>query len=699
MKYSNRLLAPLAALCAFVSLASSVRAEEGMWLFNRVPKQAIKEKYGFDVTDEWLEHVQKSAVRMGTGGSGSLVSPRGLVMTNHHVGRDMLEKLSTAERNLIENGFHAKTAAEELRCPDLEVDILWSIEDVTDRVMGAAKAAPDAAAAGRARRETMSAIEKESKEATGLKSQVVTLYQGGRYHLYRYRSFQDVRLVMAPDAQIAFFGGDPDNFEFPRYDLDMCFFRIYENDKPLANEHYLKWSRNGVRDGELTFVAGHPGTTQRLFTVAHLEFLRDVAYPVQMGGLWRSEVQLLNFGGRSEENRRISEGDLFSVQNSRKARTGIYQGLMDERLMAEKRAREAELRAAVEANPEYKAQWGDAWDQVAKAQAAYESFFLRYSAPGLGRGGLGQLFGKARDLVRLADEKPKENAKRLREYSDSNLPSLEQQLFSPAPIYPALEIDTVASALGRMVELLGGEDPLVKQALAGLPPKLRAEQLVLGCKLGDLNERRRYYEGGKAAIDASSDPMILLAKALDAENRSLRKRFEDEVDAQEKAGYNKIAAAQFAVQGENVYPDATFTLRLTYGTVKGYQENGQMVAPFTNFAGLYERSKERNNEGPFRLPGLWEQKRSVLNINTPYNFVTTHDIIGGNSGSPVINRAGEVVGLIFDGNIQSLIFNIAYEDDQARSISVDSRAMIEAMRKVYDCNSLADEIEGVQPAR
>jgi len=699
MKHSNRLLAPLAALCAFVSLASSVRAEEGMWLFNRVPKQAIKEKYGFDVTDEWLEHVQKSAVRMGTGGSGSLVSPRGLVMTNHHVGRDMLEKLSTAERNLIENGFHAKTAAEELRCPDLEVDILWSIEDVTDRVMGAARAAPDAAAAGRARRETMSAIEKESKEATGLKSQVVTLYQGGRYHLYRYRSFQDVRLVMAPEAQIAFFGGDPDNFEFPRYDLDMCFFRIYENDKPLANEHYLKWSRNGVRDGELTFVAGHPGTTQRLFTVAHLEFLRDVAYPVQMGGLWRREVQLLNFGGRSEENRRISEGDLFSVQNSRKARTGIYQGLMDERLMAEKRAREAELRAAVEANPEYKAQWGDAWDQVAKAQAAYESFFLRYSAPGLGRGGLGQLFGKARDLVRLADEKPKENAKRLREYSDSNLTSLEQQLFSPAPIYPALEIDTVASALGRMVELLGGEDPLVKQALAGLPPKLRAEQLVLGCKLGDLNERRRYYEGGKAAIDASSDPMILLAKALDAENRSLRKRFEDEVDAQEKAGYNKIAAAQFAVQGEKVYPDATFTLRLTYGTVKGYQENGQMVAPFTNFAGLYERSKERNNEGPFRLPAIWEQKRSVLNSNTPYNFVTTHDIIGGNSGSPVINRAGEVVGLIFDGNIQSLIFNIAYEDDQARSVSVDSRAMIEAMRKVYDCHSLADEIEGVQPAR
>jgi hypothetical protein len=699
MKQFRLLLASLTGLSLLGFAVGSARAEEGMWLFNRFPKQALKEKYGFDATDTWLEHVQKSAVRIGTGGSGSLVSPKGLVMTNHHVGRDMLEKLSTAERNLIENGFYARTQFEELRCPDLEVDILWSIEDVTDRVMGAAKAAPDAAAAGRAKRETMSAIEKESKEATGLKSQVVTLYQGGRYHLYRYHSYQDVRLVMAPEAQIAFFGGDPDNFEFPRFDLDMCFFRIYEDDKPLENQHFLEWSRNGVRDGELTFVAGHPGTTQRLFTLAHLEFLRDVAYPVQMASMWRREVQLLNFAGRSEENRRISEGDLFSVQNSRKARTGIYQGLMDERLMAEKRAKETELRAAVDANPEFKAQWGDGWDQVAKAQAAFESFFIRYSAPGLGRSGLGQLFGKARDLVRLAEEKPKENAKRLREYSESNMPSLEQQLFSPAPIYPALEIDSVASALGRMVELLGGEDPLVKQALAGLPPKLRAEQLVLGCKLGDIAERRRYYEGGKAAIDASTDPMILLAKALDAENRSLRKRWEDEVDAQEKAGYNKIAAAQFAIYGEKVYPDATFTLRLTYGTVKGYQENGQTVAPFTTFAGLYERSKDRNNEGPFRLPKRWEEQSSALNPNTPYNFVTTHDIIGGNSGSPVVNRDGQVVGLIFDGNIQSLIFNIAYEEEQSRSVCVDSRAIIEAMRKIYDCAPLADEIESSKRTR
>lgn len=699
MTTAPRTLRFLFGLSALALLSMGARADEGMWPFNRVPKQQLKERYNFEASDAWLEHLQKSAVRLGTGGSGSLVSKNGLVMTNHHVGRDMLEKLSSAERNLIEHGFYAKTTAEELACPDLEVDILWSIEDVTARVMGAAKPDMDAAAAGRAKREMSSMIEKESKEATGLKSQVVTLYQGGRYHLYRYKTYQDVRLVMAPEAQIAFFGGDPDNFEFPRYDLDMCFFRIYDNGKPLQNEHYLEWSKNGTRDGDLVFVAGHPGRTERLFTVAHLEFLRDVAYPVQMTGMWRREVQLNTFAGRSEENRRISEGDMFGVQNSRKARTGIYQGLMDERLMAEKRAKETELRRAVDANPEYKAKWGDAWDQVAKAQAAYELFFTRYSAPGLGRGGFGQLFGKARDLLRLAEEKPKESAKRLREYSDANLPSLEQQLFSTAPIYNALEIDNVASALQRMVELLGGEDPLVQKALAGLPPKLRAEQLVLGSKLGDLAERRRYYEGGKAAVDASADPMILLAREFDAENRALRKRWEDEVDSQEKAAYNKIAAAQFAIYGEQLYPDATFTLRLAFGTVKGYSENGQTVAPYTTFSGLYEHSADRKNEGPWRLPERWVEKRSAINPNTPFNFVSTCDIIGGNSGSPVVDREGRVVGLIFDGNIQSLILNIAYEDEQARAVSVDSRAILESLRKVYECQALADEIEAASKTR
>jgi hypothetical protein len=680
-------------------LASSGRADEGMWLFNRPPARELKAKYGFEADAKWLEHLQKSCVRISSGGagggSGSIVSAKGLVMTNHHVGSDMLEKMSTPDNNLIEKGFYAKTAAEEIPCPDIEMNVLWSIEDVTDRVKGAAKPEMSSSAANTARRQAMSAIEKESSEQTKLKSEVVTLYQGGRYHLYRYKRYTDVRLVMAPEKGIAFFGGDPDNFEYPRFDLDMCFFRIYEDGQPLKSEHYLKWSKQGTSDGELVFVAGHPGRTERLFTVDHLKFLRDVAYPMSLRNLWRSEVMLATFSGRSEENRRIAEGDYFGVQNSRKARTGVVAGLQDPVLMREKIDAEKKLRAAVDANPEYKKQWGDAWDQIAHAEQVYSTFYDRYTA--LGRGGLGlggKLFGTARDLVRLAAEKPKPNGDRLREYRDSNMPTLELGLFSPAPIYPELEVLQLQSGLQLMVELLGGEDPTVVAALAGKSPKQRAEELVAGTKLADIALRKKLAEGGQKAIDASDDPMIALVKALDGESRSLRKRFEDEVESIEREGYAKIAAAKFAIEGEDQYPDATFTLRLSYGTVKGYDDGGKHVDPYTNFAGLYKRSEERKNQYPFELPKRWAAQRDMLNPNTPFDFVSTCDIIGGNSGSPVVNRAGEVVGLIFDGNIQSLVLDIAYDDAQARAVSVDSRAMVEALRKVYDAGALADEITG-----
>ncbi len=675
-------------------LAAASPADEGMWLLNRVPRKVLQEKYGFTATDEWLEHVQKSAVRFMTGGSGSLVSANGLVMTNHHVGADMLEKLSTSEKDYIKDGFYAKTREEEVACPDLEVNVLWSIDDVTARVTGAAAADMSSAEANEARRKAMSAIEKESKDSTGMKSEVVTLYQGGAYHLYRYKAYQDVRLVMAPEKGIAFFGGDPDNFEYPRYDLDMCFFRIYENQKPLKVEHYLRWSPQGCAENELVFVAGHPGRTERLFTIAHLEFLRDVAYPVLMRNLWRREVQLGTLSGRSEEHRRVAEGDYFSVQNSRKARTGILQGLHDARLMDRKREAEKKLRAAVEANPEWKKKWGDAWDQIAQAEKTYAGFYKRYATPGAGRGSLGSLYGKALDLVRLADEKPKANELRLREYNDARLASLEQQLFSPAPVYDLLEIDRLASGLALMAEMAGGHDPLVQKALNGLSPQARAEELVRGTKLADVVERKKLYEGGKGAVDASKDPLIQLAKLFDAENRALRKRFEDEVEAKEREGYAKIAAAQFAVHGENTYPDATFTLRLAFGTVKSYVENGKTIPPFTTFEGLYQRSAERENEYPWELPPRWEERKANLKLDTPFDFVSTCDIIGGNSGSPVINKLGEVVGLIFDGNIQSLVLDFIYDDEQARAVSVDSRAIIEALEKVYDCRPLVQEITG-----
>jgi len=684
---------------AIALTAPSVLADEGMWLFNKPPAKQLKEKYGFEADAKWIEHLQKSCVRISTGGSGSLVSSSGLVMTNHHVGADKLQELSTAENNLIEKGFFAKSLAEEVKCPAIEMDILWSIEDVTGRVQGAATPEMSSADANTARRKMMATVEKESEDATKLKSEVVTLYQGARYHLYRYKRYTDVRLVMAPEKGIAFFGGDPDNFEYPRFDLDMCFFRIYDGDKPLAPEHYLRWSKQGVAANDLVFVAGHPGSTKRLNTVAHLEFMRDVEYPLSMRNLWRREVQLETFSGRSEEFRRIAEEDLFSLQNTRKARTGIFAGLLDPRIMGKKSTDEEALRAAVDKNSEWKQKWGDGWDQIATAEQGYAAFFTRYSAPGIGRGRMGSLYTIARTLVRLAEEKPKPSADRLREYRDSNLKSVELQLYSAAPIYDDLEIDNLSSAFQLMAELLGSKDPTVVKVLAGLSPRARAEQLVRGTKLKSVEERQRIAEGGITAINASAaangggDPMIQLALELDAENRAIRKKYEDTVESAERDGYNKIAAATFAVHGEDQYPDATFTLRLSYGSVKPYEENGKSVPPFTNFAGLYERSREKKNQYPFEIPARFAAAKDKLNPNTPFNFISTCDIIGGNSGSPVVDKNGEVVGLIFDGNIQSLVLDIAYTQEQARAVSVDSRAILESLRKVYDCGALADEIE------
>ena len=534
----------------------------------------------------------------------------------------------------------------------------------------------------------MTRIEQEAKDTTGLDCEVVTLYHGGRYHLYKYKRFTDVRLVMAPEQAAAFFGGDNDNFEFPRFNLDCCFLRVYENDKPLKAEHYLKVCTEGSREGDLLFVTGHPGRTQRLLTADHLKFLRDVEMPDSLRRLWRREVQMNIFCNRGAENARIGHDALLGIENGRKARMGIYAGLLDPTLMKGREEADAKLKTAAANRPAEAG--GDPWERLAAAQKTYGTFFQRSRALGGGPGST--LFGIARTIVRLADELPKPSQERLREYRDSELESVYLGLYSPSPIYEALEIDNLTSGLSYMAEALGADDPSVVKAFGGLSPRARAEQLVKGCTLQDIETRKQMVKDGKKAVEASTDPMIQLAIAMDAESRAMRKRSEDEVEGVERDAYAKIAAVQFALYGESLYPDATGTLRLAFGQVKGYNEGDRKIPAYTTMAGMFERYQERGPQPPFDMPKSWLDKKDKIRLETPFNFVFTADIIGGNSGSPVVNTRGEVAGLIFDGNIQSLIWDIAYDDREGRALAVDVRAIIEALRNIYDAGFLAEEM-------
>lgn len=680
-----------------VTLPTRTHADEGMWLFTNPPRKILEERYSFDPTDKWLEHVQKASVRFNNGGSGSFVSADGLVMTNHHVGADCLQKLSDEQRNYYRDGFHAKSRAEEKRCLDLELNVLMSVEDVTQRVNAAVKPEMNAEQAFAARRKVMAEIEKESLDKTGLRSDVVTLYQGGQYHLYRYKRYTDVRLVFAPEQQAAFYGGDPDNFEYPRYDLDVCFFRVYENDKPAKIEHFLTWSKNGAADGELVFVSGHPGRTDRMDTMAELAYLRDTGFPYLLERLYRMEVMLTAYSARSEENAREAKELLFSVQNSRKARDGGLAGLLDPALLARKEAEEKALRSAVASRADLK-DAASAWDRIAVAQKTRAEILRRFTVLEGARGGpagfAGTYFEIARTLVRAAEERPKPNGERLREFRESNRPSLELELFSEEPIYDNFERVRLASSLTFLAEQLGYTHELVQKALAGKSPEERVSELVRGTHLRDIGLRKKLYEGGLKDIDASTDSMIALAKLIDPAARAVRKIMEAEVEEVSRQAYAQIARAKYAIEGPSTYPDATFTLRLAFGVVKGYEENGQQIPFETTFAGLYLRAKQHDNRPPFHLPPRWVERKDKLNLNTPFNFVCTADIIGGNSGSPVINRNAEVVGLIFDGNIQSLVLDFIYTEKQARAVAVHSRGIVEALRKVYDAEALADELTG-----
>jgi Peptidase S46 len=681
----------LCALCV-----PFVRADEGMWLFNNPPLKTLRDKYHFQPSAAWLEHLQKSSVRFNSGGSGSFVSPNGLVMTNHHVGADCLQKISTRENNYVATGFEARSFAEEPKCVDLELNVLMSVEDVTTRVNSAVKPGADSATGERDRRAVINDIEKESFDKTGLRSNVIPFYNGGQYQLYRYKRYTDVRLVFAPQKAIAFFGGDPDNFEYPRYDLDICFFRVYENDQPIHVENYLKWSAAGAADGDLVFVSGNPGRTERQDTVAQLEYQRDYAVPGTLNLLRRREVLLKTYSDRSAENARRAEDELFSIQNSRKLYLGMLAGLQDPALMDQKRATEKTLRDAVRRDPEVERADGDAWDQVAATLKTLVRIRDEYNLLGLGRPQAfnSDLFVIGRTLVRLAEESQKPNSERLHEYSEAGLDSLKLQLFSEAPIYDDLETVKLADSLGMMVEVMGADNVLVKKVLAGKSPRDRAAELVHGTQLKDVAVRKQLAEGGVKAINDSSDPMIELAKLVDPPSRGVRQTYEQQVGEPQRQAYGKIANARFALYGSSVYPDATFTLRLAFGQIKGYMEDGQKIPWATTLGGAFEHAAAHDNKPPFQLPAIWNQKKGQLNLSTPLDFVSTADIIGGNSGSPVVNRDGELVGIIFDGNIQSLVLDYIYTDQQARAVAVHSAGILEALRKVYRADRLVAELIG-----
>lgn len=694
MKLRKTFAALLLALVTLTTLNLPALADEGMWTFNNVPRAEIKRKYGFEITDEWLRNVRLASVRFNNGGSGSFVSPNGLVLTNYHIVEDFVGQVSTPEKDYAKDGFVAKTRAEEIKIPSVELNVLMSIEDVTVRVNAGVKDGMSDAESFAARRQAITAIEEESLKATGFRSDVVTLYQGGQYNLYRYKKYTDVRLVFVPEFQAAFFGGDPDNFNFPRYNIDMSLVRVYENDQPVKPDHYFKWSTAGAKEGSLVFVTGHPGSTSRLYTVAHLEELRDTSIPIIIRLLERREALLKKYMAMGEEQTRQGQNELNSVQNSLKVYRGQLAGLKDPSLLARKQKEETALRKSVAAKPESEKLYGGAWDAIAGAHKTYPTYIRERRIFDQAAGFNTTYFGYARALVRLAAESPKPNAQRLPEYSDARRGSLEGALYSPAPIHDDFEKLKLADSLGFMVELLGADHPLVKQVLDGKSPEERANEMITGTKLKDVAYRKQLAAGGQKAIDESTDPMIVVARLIDAKARETRKRYENEVIGVERANYAKIARALFDTEGTKLYPDATFTLRLSYGKVEGYMENGKKVPPFTTLGGLFARADQFKHQFPYVLPPRWMEKKSSLDLNTPFNFVSTNDIIGGNSGSPTINQNGELVGLIFDGNIQSLVGDFMYDGSVNRAISVDSRGMLEVLKKVFGGNEIAAELTG-----
>jgi len=691
--HMTRFLAP--TLLGLLVSASALRAEVGMWTFDNFPSSRVQKTYGFAPDQAWLDHVRLSSVRLATGCSGSFVSPDGLVMTNHHCARRCIQDLSTPQQDLTAGGFYARSPAEERTCPRMEINQLIGIEDVTRRVQGVTRDLSGAAFL-RAQKGEFARIEKACQTSDKLRCEVVTLYHGGQYHLYTYRRWKkDVRLVFAPEESIAFFGGDPDNFNFPRYDLDVAFLRVYDDGKALQTPDYFRWSTDGARDGELTFVSGNPGKTSRLLTVAQLASLRDEMIPLKLARLAQERGWVAQFAERGAEERRISRATLFGVENSYKAWFGRRDALLDPAFFASKVKEEQSLRARVAKVPALQKEVGGAWDAIAHATRTEEKLERETTWIRSENKYFSELFGIARNLVWGVTERQKPDVERYREFTDARLPATELLTFSKAPIYPELEVELFSLGLTKMREELGADHPYVKKVLEKDSPRQLATRLVKGTKLYDVGLRRSLWNGGPEAIAASEDPMIVFVRRLDPEMRGARKAYEDQVESVVRKNAELIAKARFQLEGTSRYPDATFTARLSYGSVRGWtREDGIQVPPFTEMGGAFARA---TGEPPFDLPASWLKAKDRLTLITPFDFVTTNDIIGGNSGSPVINRNAEIVGLVFDGNLPSLGGDYGFDIRNNRTVAVDSRALTEALRVVYGADRLVQEIQPPAP--
>ncbi len=693
----NTARAAVMAAALTVAAAPNLRGDEGMWTFDSLPFNLLKERYDFTPKQDWIDHLRLASVRFNDGGSGAFVSAHGLVLTNHHVALGQLQKMSTPKKDFVKNGFFAKTLKDEIACPDLEVNILVSMENVTDRVRKAVDATASDKDQNKQRKGEISRITKDSTELTGLRSDVVELYQGGEYWLYRYKKYTDMRLVMAPELQAAFYGGDLDNFTYPRYALDFAFFRVYEKGKSVKIEHFLKWSKDGAAEGELVFVTGHPGRTDRLDTVAQLEYARDYGLPLYLKHAAKLRADYYAYSTIGAEQERRSKDRIFGIENAIKAVTGESEGLLDAKLFASLKSNEDALRKTVADSSDEGAKAAKgSWDKIAAVtkkagDRRLQSTYRRYDAV--------KTAGLANNIVRYVAETAKPNDKRYEEYRDSSLESLKFRLFSPAPIYPDMEEFFLSRALESALKELGPNDEFVRAALEGREPALVAKELIAGTKLIDPAQRRKLIDGGQKAIDASTDSLIVWARRLDPVYRAQRKWYEDEIESVMVAEGKKIAKARFSVYGKGTYPDATFTLRMSYGKVAGYGLGTTLVAPFTTFHGVYDRAIGHSEKTPFDLSPRIKASKSKLNLAAKLNFVTTNDIIGGNSGSPIVNAKGEYVGLVFDGNIQSLVGRYAYDGARNRTVAVHSSGIIEAMRSVYGMGALADEVAGKKAKR